>query len=343
MIVNGNIEICSVGTFLPPEIVTTESMMSAARSEEIGISQTALATELGIKEVRRAAPSLLWSDLAARAAEDCLSRINIPREDIGMVIYTGIDGDHKEPSVAHKVQDKLGMDGMPAYDISNACQGFVTGLMAANAHIGNGDANYILVVTGELGSRLIDMVIDDIAKKLPTIDVFRSKMGVFSVGDAGGAVLVRAHSGSTVDPKFKAFNSTSRGKYAGLCEYRVGRNGLEGHMMMREISAATYKEHRRQFPVIMKRLGWQSSDVDALITHQVGSLGFKWLSKMSGVPMERMTKTYDLLGNLTTVTLAVNLRKCIDENLVKEGGRIVGLFSGSGITVVHFGLYYNQG
>lgn len=336
MISTGNIEICAVGAYLPSTIVGTESIMVEAASERVGIDPKLLERDLGIKEVRRAAHSQQWSDLAALAAEDCLSRTNVSREKIGLIIYTGIDGDDKEPSVAHKVQEKLGIDGIPAYDISNACQGFVTGLMAANAHIGNGDVECVLVVTGEMGSRLVDLVVDELAGGAPNVELFKDKMGVFSVGDAGGAMLVRRASDS--GHEFQLFNTSSRGKYANLCSYKIENGMVVGQMKMKEISAATYREHKKQYPVTMQNLMWEPSDINCLITHQVGSLGFKWLSKMSGVAQENMTKTYELLGNLTTATLAINLRKGIDEGQIKEGSKVLGLFSGSGITVAHFGL-----
>src|SRR6185369_7448216 len=60
------------------------------------------------------------------------------------------------PACAVHVQQKIGADEIPAFDISAACAGFVYGLTIADQFIANGAANCVLVIGVELLSRLMN-------------------------------------------------------------------------------------------------------------------------------------------------------------------------------------------
>ncbi len=315
--------------------------MEYANSESVGIDTNTISRDIGIHSVLQAEDDMLWSDMATVAAEDCLASVPQYRDKIDMIIYAGIDGDFKEPSTAHFIQRKLKINNFaPAIDVSNACQGFLSAIIMANALIRNGDAKYILVVTADKGTMLGKMVADELSKGVSR-KYFLDKMGVFTVGDAGGAVLLGPS--RSADRGFQMFNTSSRGRHASLCTYGIKNGIVDGQMKMAQITGVTLKEHKRQIPVTAKALNWVAEEIDCLMTHQVGDQPFRRLSTISGVSSQKMSKTFTRYGNLTTATFSVNLKLAVKEKLITHGSKVLGMFSGSGITIAHFGYRHTEG
>src|SRR5262249_18262867 len=76
--------------------------------------------------------------------------------DLDMIIVGTVTGDTPMPACAVHVQQKLGADEIPAFDVSAACAGFVYGLTIADQFIATGKAGCVLVIGAELLSRAVN-------------------------------------------------------------------------------------------------------------------------------------------------------------------------------------------
>src|SRR4029079_15264729 len=81
------------------------------------------------------------------------------------------------PSTACLVQQKLGVQGCPAFDVQAVCSGFVYALAVADSMIRTGAATLALVIGAEVVSRILDFV-------------DRTTCVLF--GDGAGAVVLEA-------------------------------------------------------------------------------------------------------------------------------------------------------
>src|SRR5437867_674949 len=122
----GHSRLISTGVQIPEQRVTSREILQQFDAENrFGVSLNWLEKTMGIRERRVAAPDLLPSDLAVSAAREALERADLPAASIDAIIYSGFSRDHLEPATAHIVQGKLGAHNALAFDVTNACHGFI--------------------------------------------------------------------------------------------------------------------------------------------------------------------------------------------------------------------------
>lgn len=327
--------IAAIDYYLPNEIVKTSELLAEAKSDRFDIHSDFIYRILGIEEVRHSPTKTRPSFLASQAAEKMLLKWEYQRQDIDAIIFCGIDRDYIEPSTAHYVQHNLGIDKAECKDISNACLGFMTGLRDADMMIRTGEAKHVLVCTGECTSELSRRLLPFL-KKEKNNQIFRDKLGAFTVGDAGAAAIVsESHDGSG----FKGMNFVSYGHLAPLCYYYYNNDGIpDGQMLMKDISQAILDAHRDLLPLTKAKLNIDSSEISCLITHQVGKRPWLRYPDIMGVSKQLMTKTFDKLGNITSATFAVNYKKALEAEKIKKGDFVFAAMAGSGLTVCQVGL-----
>lgn len=329
-------KILSVGTYLPSEIIKSDHMFEEIQSDKrYGISTDWMSNDMGIVE-RRVSPSdTLPSDLAIPAARKAIENAQgINLDDIGLVIFCGIERDQSEPATAHTVQNALGLKANHAFDVSNACFGFLHGVEIANHFIKSGATKYALVTTGEISSRVLRAAVDRLkagVSKSEASDI----IGALSVGDAGGAVVLgQSEYGERAG--FELFNTKTDSSHIEKCFYKVRADGtIDGQMKMGPIVGASIWMHRKIIDETLEMLGWEQ--FDWVLSHQTGRRPFEKFSEISTVPPEKMIKTYPYLGNIASATFPVNFEKLCEHGKVKEGDRIGGIHSGSGLVVGEFG------
>ena len=333
MLQRGHSRIVSVGYYLPECTVRTSHILEEVKAETISVQLDELEQRMGVTTVRHSACTETQSDLAAKASEQALQKSSVNPWQVDYIIYCGVEGDYTEPATAHAVQHKLGLRAA-CFDVANACLGFTTGMQIADSMIASGSARYVLVCTGEKLSELTKAVVRELRRQ-PDVATLRKKLGFLAVGDAGGAVLIGPKEGTV---GFQHFQALSYGGFADLCYYRMNAGLLDGQMVMDKISAKAIRAHRDLYSGSMDYLNWTPSSVNCLITHQVGRRMFERLSEVFAVGKERMTKSYDVFGNIATATFAVNYGRALESGMIRAGDRVFCGMSGSGLAVCQVGM-----
>ena len=334
--VNDKIKILSTGIYLPDEKVSSNSLFEEFQSDvKYNIPTNWLSDKVGIEERRFGRSDAVPSDHAIPAAQmaiDNCKDINI--DDIDLVIFAGIERDQPEPATAHTIQNALGMKARNAFDISNACFGFVEAIEMASYYIKAGTTDYALIVTGEISSQVARQVVDDLKQGMDT-PTAKKILGALTVGDAGGAVIIGKSFGFARSG-FDLFNKHVDSSHIDKCIYRHGKSGrFEGQMLMGPISNQIVKQHGELNPDTLGLLGWDAPDW--VISHQMGKPPFEKLRRISGVSNEKMIKTFPLLGNITTATFPMNFHKLLENDTVTKGDRVFGYFAGSGLAIGQLG------
>jgi len=332
MNMTGHSRIAATGIYLPDQVVSSSALLDEVQSEaRFGIPNTFIEDLTGIHSRRIAKPDEMPSDMAIRAGRSALEKSGLSPKDIGMVLYCGIDRDWVEPATSHRIQRELGCVNAACLDVTNACHGFTNGMSVGDAMIATGAAENVLVVTGEIPSRVVFDVIKDINEN-PTIDNFNNKIGGLTTGDAGGAVILqRASQYSGV----KTYRFTSQGRYAELCFYKFDHTGKRrGQMLMERISAAAIHMHKSLIADTYKMLEWQPQDVDFLIAHQAGQKVHARFAELAGIERVKAPSTFESLGNLTSASIPVTLELANPE----VGDKILIMGSGSGLSISQIGL-----
>jgi 3-oxoacyl-[acyl-carrier-protein] synthase-3 len=187
------IEIMATGSYVPEAVVANEDLA------ELGCDSEWIVQRTGIRQRRRASPEQATSDLALRAAEQCLQRAGVSPSEVDLIVVATITPDHATPSTACHLQRALGCVA-PAMDVNAACAGFMYALVTAGQFVANGSAKCALVVGAEVMSRTVNPA------DQKTYPLF---------GDGAGAVLLRA--------------TEDRSK--GLLSYTLGAEGCGGQLL----------------------------------------------------------------------------------------------------------------
>jgi len=324
-------QIYSVGSELAKSVVPTREILDEARFEDC----TLVEKSLGISEVRQAPDSSKPSDLAIPAARKALEDCNLNPAEIDAVIYCGIERDCSEPATAHIIAAGMGLRPAICFDVANACHGFTSGIHVANALIRTGDIRHAIVVTAELSSKVTRKVVDLFRTHELGPDNVRTHIGAFTVGDAGGAMVL----GPCDENKgIRQIKSGSVSEHYNLCSYKLDKGQLSFIMDMGRISAVTLKLVRELIDPAYEALGWTADDVDLFIPHQVGSRPYQKTLQIVGVGEEKSIATYPRLGNLASATIPVCYDLMKQQGRLKSGSNVLVGSSGSGIAATFMGL-----
>ena len=107
---------------------------------------------------------------------------------------------------------------------------------------------------------------------------------------------------------------------------------------MGQLAGIFIRSHNKMIDDTLRRLGWK--DFDWMLSHQIGKKPFEKLSNLNGVTPNKMIKTLDKLGNITSATFPVNFNKLVEERHVRSGDKIGGCFAGSGLVIGQFGYTF---
>lgn len=332
MVINGNSQIHAVGVSLPPQIVTSISLMEEIDSaNRFDLPLDWIDTRVGIEKRRVAAPGTMPSDLATEASINALENSGINPEHISMIIYCGIEKDFMEPGTAHIVQRNLGSNGV-CMDVTNACQGLISGVSVADAFIASGAAESVLVCSGEIMNKNVRRTIDKI-NEYPK-DFLRDRLGFLTVGDAGSAVIL-TRKNETSGIKNLLFDS--QGEYADYCYYRYKDNGdIEGQMLMRGINSIINSIHLKMISNTYHYLDWEPADVDVLACHQVGKRSVRDLCNIADIKEDIVPITYKEYGNTASCSIPLALSIANPS----KGDKILLMGGGSGLSSFQGGLIW---
>ena len=144
-------KILGVGSYVPPNCVTNHDLVEMLDTSDEWIQQ-----RTGIKQRYWVEPGTNTSDLAKQACEKALENAKVSKEEIDLIVFATLSGDHEFPGTGCFLQAKLGIPGVPTIDIKQQCTGFVYGLSIADQYIRTGMYKKVLVVGAEVHSTGLD-------------------------------------------------------------------------------------------------------------------------------------------------------------------------------------------
>ena len=211
-----------------------------------------------------------------RAARIEAAGLNVA--DLDMIIVGTISGDTPMPACAVHVQQKLGAEEIPAFDISAACAGFVYGLTIADQFIANGTARCVMVIGVELLSRILN---------------WQDRTTCVLFGDGAGAVVL----GPAKDERgILSTHIFTDGSLSGALFIPGGGSAepmtLEGierkrhkvHMVGQEVFKTAIKNLTSASTLAMKSAGLTSADLDWVVAHQANLRIITQVSDRLGFP-----------------------------------------------------------
>ncbi|MCH7993457.1 MAG: 3-oxoacyl-ACP synthase III [Planctomycetes bacterium] len=335
------------GYALPEKIVTSAELEDelAPVYDRFGLHQGRLELMTGIRERRFWDEDTVPSDASTRAGQEALEHAGVAAEQIECLIHTSVSRDFLEPATASVVHDNLGIPRHSMmYDISNACLGFLNGIISLGNMIELGQLKRGLIVAGESSRQLVRTTIDQLLKS-PKLTRKDLKVAFASLTIGSGAVaLVMAHD-SVTDSPHELLGGVVRSatEHNHLCRGSddIGFDG-KAAMTMRtdaetllvggcELAAETWQ-------VFRESLGWGNGDVDRAYCHQVGTAHRDRFYESIGLDPAHDFSTFEFLGNVGSVSLPLTMAMGIERDPPEPGTRIAMLGIGSGLSSVMLGV-----
>jgi 3-oxoacyl-[acyl-carrier-protein] synthase-3 len=336
----GSVCLEAIGYCLPEEILTSAQLEHdlAEAFSSLGFAPGRLEQLTGVRERRLWPVGTRPSSLAAQAGREVLAKTALDPRKIDLLIHTGVCRDALEPATAAVVHQLLGLDPhCQAFDLSNACLGFLNGLITAASLIEVGQIEYALVVSGENAGPIYTDTIAHL-KQNPTADEVRSNLASLTLGSAGIALLLchQRHSRSGHRLLGGMFQIDSSGSslctgYGDIFHQRMRTDTAE---MMRQglaLSQITWELFKRE-------LSWQQDTPDYVLNHQVSRVHQEKAFMALGLPEEKTYSNLYRYGNTGSVAVPLELALGWEQGLFKPKDRIALLGIGSGLGCLMLGL-----
>tara|TARA_Y100001968_G_C19423202_1_gene752914 strand:- start:843 stop:1808 length:966 start_codon:yes stop_codon:yes gene_type:complete len=146
-------KIISIASYLPPKVITNEDL--AKRFDSWSAEKILIKT--GIAQRHIAEENETAADLAKIAAKRLFEKISIDPKKIDMLLFVTQTPDQALPPSSCGLHKELGLsENCGTFDINQGCAGFIYGLSIAKGLICSGDANHVLLLTGDTYSKLLN-------------------------------------------------------------------------------------------------------------------------------------------------------------------------------------------
>jgi 3-oxoacyl-[acyl-carrier-protein] synthase-3 len=311
--------ITGTGSYLPPRRVTNADLVAELAQSGIETSDQWIVERTGIRARHFAAPDVTCSDLGLEAATRALEAAGCQPQDIDLIIVATSTPDMVFPSAACILQNKLGANGCPAFDVQAVCSGFVYALTVADAMIQSGAAKRALVVGAEVFSRILD---------------FKDRTTCVLFGDGAGAVVLEASD----TPGILASDLHADGRYVDILCVPGGVSGGEvlGHPLLKMDGQAVFKLAvgvlDKAARAALAKANLTDADIDWLIPHQANIRIMQSTAKKLKLSMDKVVVTVDQHGNTSAASIPLALDHAVRSGQVKKGETLLLEGVGGGFT-----------
>jgi len=312
----------SIGAYVPERILSNEDLTHMVDTTDEWITK-----RTGIKERRIAADNETTSDMAVKAAELAIERSGVAKSDIDMIVMATITPDYfNMPATATVVAHKMGLDKVPAFDISAACTGFVYILSIAKAFIESGMKKNILIVGAE---------------KMSAITDYTDRGTCILFGDGAGAAVI-----SATENKDEAIMDLHIAADGSLGDFLMTPDGGTGNPHQNELKSEEsfiQMKGNETFKIAVRTLtkdvvtiladnNLVSDDIAHFIPHQANYRIIKAVGDALKMREDQVVLTVHKYGNTSGASIPMAINDLYEDGGLKAGELMLLDAFGGGLT-----------
>ena len=321
--------IVSIGYYLPDRSVSNDELLGMVLKHGGNIADCEnLKKKLLVNKADTRyfkSPDETGIDMSVKAAQKCMENANFPAKDLDMILYVGMLRDYVEPAMSVILQNILGARHANAFDISNACMGFLYGLEVASHYFDTGAYRNILLVGAEDGS-----------ERIPWHLFHSDKEGLkgfsaLTVSDAAAAMLLQ-HSESSGN--FKKFTFQTFGQYSDLCRIKIGKetNDLKLMVKSKQLAITAIEILSELIPSFLYAAQEIMGVIDIVFLHQVTGDPKNFCGKLRPELYQKCYNSFTRVGNTGSISIPIGMALAEEEGKLKRGDHVAAIVGASGFS-----------
>jgi 3-oxoacyl-[acyl-carrier-protein] synthase-3 len=309
------------GSQMPEKRLTNDELSRMVETNDEWITQ-----RTGIKERRIAAENESTASLATSAARKAIDSAGIEPKDIELIICATITPEMVFPSTACFVGAELGLPGVPAFDMSAACSGFIYAMVTGANFVRAGQFRNVLVIGAETLSRITD---------------YTDRASCILFGDGAGAVVLQRSSDARRGLIYSSLHADGAGAEAMKCipgsRFPVSQAMIADRQQFMKIKGReVYKFAVTKFEELiheaMRACELSAEQVKLIIPHQVNQRIIDSAMEKLGLPPEKAYVNIDRYGNTSAASIPIALDEAHRAGRFKAGDAVIFVAFGGGLT-----------
>ena len=314
--------IAGLGAYVPPAVMTNADFEKILDTSDEWITQ-----RTGIKERRIIGEGETTLTMAVAAATEALANANLAATDLDLIIVATITPEMPFPATACMLQNELGAVGVPAFDISAACSGFLYGLVIADQFIRSGMYKNILIIGVDAMSHFSD---------------YTDRGSCILFGDGAGAAVLQASDDPTRGLQHSVLHAEGSGwdfikTLGGGTRHPTTHETIDARMhytAMRGREVYKFAVEKMQWLLghCMEACNLTPEDVDIVIPHQVNVRVIKSAAERHNFPMEKVYLNIYKYGNTSGASVPLALHDAVAEGRIQRGSKVLLIAFGGGLT-----------
>jgi 3-oxoacyl-[acyl-carrier-protein] synthase III len=265
----------------------------------------------------------LGFDLLMEAAHSAIQDANMKPSEIDLVIFCGVGRGFLEPANAVFVAKALGIS-CDAFDISEACMGWVRALHVAHCYFIARSYRNILIVNAEftvyengLPNTLRIRSDDEISHSFPAL----------TIGEAATATVVSS------SPLAWNFHFRSAPEFAPLCTLPLSgfnefcapddKIGIDGPRQLVAFGIEMFRVATNEMTKFVREMYKDVDKIDLWLPHNSGELGLRKMASDLNLGVKLFAGIFRRYGNLISASIPAAIVTAEREGRLKRGHRIV--------------------
>jgi len=327
----------SIATALPDEKWSSAAIEERLKPlyDRLKLPAGRLELMTGIRERRMWPAGTKPSDASAAAGKNVLARSAFKPGQMEVLIHSAVCRDMLEPATASFAHHKIGLGpNCQIFDLSNACLGFLNGLVTLAAMIDSGQIKCGMVVSGENGRPLVEQTIQHLLQTPLDRNAIKPFFANLTIGSAAvAAVVCHEDMLPAGAPRHRLLSGSAVAatKHSELCQGDTEGDALVMQTDSEQLLLAGVEVAQETWQAFERETGWNRSTPDRIISHQVGSMHRKKLYESVGLDLAKDFSTFETLGNTGSAALPSTLALAVEQGALRNGQKAALLGIGSGI------------
>ncbi len=312
--------ILGTGSYLPERVVTNREL-----SERLSTTDEWIREHTGIAGRHVLEARETTSDMAAHAARRAVEAAGLTVADLDMIILATSTGDSPLPATAARLQQKLGADLIPSFDLNASSAGFLYAVTVADQFIAAGTFKTVLVVAADAATRFLA------PRDRTTQALFGDGAGAVVLGEASGDAGILSTKLHTDGALAELMQVPGGGSAEPITEDRLARGRQFLTLDGPKLRDVTIKHLTAYSMQALKAARLTSAELDWVVAQQGNLRLIEIISQRLGFPLSRFVLETEQVGNTMAGSIPIALDHAVRGGKVAAGQTVLMCALGAGI------------